>query len=88
MDLRELNCKEGRCKEAGEDSVQWWVLALSLLYLQVILPESHFFRSGGKYYFQCNKIKLPLDQFINSILHPGCMANCMSCISLTILWLV
>jgi len=45
MDLRELRCK-GTYKDAGEDPVQWWVLALSLLYLLVILPESHFFRYG------------------------------------------
>jgi len=44
MDLRELHCKEGTYKDA--DPVQWWVLALSLLYLLVILPDSHGFRSG------------------------------------------
>jgi len=55
MDLRELRCKEGRHKEAGEDSVQWWVLALSLLYLHVILPESHIFRSGENTIYSATK---------------------------------
>jgi len=46
MDHRELHCKEGTYKGAGEDPVQWWVLALSLLYLLFVLPKSNFFRSG------------------------------------------
>lgn len=55
MVLREMCCKEGRYKEIGEDSVQWWVFVLSLLYFQVIIPESHFFRAEENTIYSATK---------------------------------
>ena len=40
MDLREIDCEDGRWIELAQDRVQWQALVLAVLNLLVLLPES------------------------------------------------
>jgi hypothetical protein len=45
MCLTETCCEDGRCMELAKDDVQWRILVLGVLKLQVLLPE----RKDGPY---------------------------------------
>ena len=38
MDLREIDCEDGRWMELAQDRVQWWALVLAVLPDLVIIP--------------------------------------------------
>jgi hypothetical protein len=40
MDLKKIICRNGRRMELAEDHIQWQALVLTVLNLQVLLPES------------------------------------------------
>jgi hypothetical protein len=42
MCLTEVSCEAGKWMELAQDHVQWWVLILSMLNLQVLLPYCLF----------------------------------------------
>jgi hypothetical protein len=40
IDLREIDCEDGRWIELAQDRVQWWAFVLAVLNLRVLPPES------------------------------------------------
>jgi len=42
MDLMEIYCEDGKWMELAQDHAQLWALALAVLNLCVLLPESLF----------------------------------------------